>query len=110
MFASGTDPAVGSSALLGGMVRMQDRAPVTSDANFDQCWSGIQTVEFTLVSPWLCQSQTVNSSNSDPDARRLMAIGGEVPLPQRLPSPMYSFSRPKTQGCQTRSGNAQRQR
>ena len=101
---------VGSGALLGGMVRMQDRAPDTSDANFDLCWFGVQPVEFILASPWLYQSQTVNSSISDPDARPLMAIGGEVPLPQRFPSPMYSFSRPKTQGCQTRSGNAQRQR
>ena len=46
-----TDVDVGSGALLGGMVRMQDRAPDTSDANFDQCWFRVQPVEFILVSP-----------------------------------------------------------
>ena len=45
-----TAKVVGSGALLGGMVRMEDWAADTSDANFDQCWSGVLTVEFILMS------------------------------------------------------------
>ena len=78
-----TAKVIGSGALLGGMVRMEDRAPDTSDANLNQCWSGVQTVEFILMC--VLGSTKAKLSTVVSPIRILekpMTVGGEGPLPQ----------------------------